>query len=195
MASEASNSGIDICSAALVLVGADPITSFDDNTSESLIANQLYEDVARTSLCNTRWRFATAQLELNRLVDVPTGRFDTAHQLPGDFLLVHAVTVRDLQIEYSLYGDKIYSDATENDALILDYTYRASEVDWPSYFSLAVTYQMASVFASSLVRDRNLTGLMENKADALYRVARTTDSQQQTTRKMVTSRFITERRS
>lgn len=195
MASEASNSGIDICSAALVLVGANPITSFDDSSSESLIANQLYEDVARTSLCNTRWRFATAQVELNRLTETPTGRFETAHQIPGDFLLVHAITVQDLQIEYTIYGDKVYSDATDNDVLIMDYTYRASEVDWPSYFSLAVTYQMASVFASSLVRDKNLTALMENKADALYRVARTTDSQQQTTRKMVTSRFITERRS
>ena len=104
------NSAIDICSRALILVGAEPITSFDDDTTEALIAGNMYEDIARTNLTSTRWRFSTNQAVLNRLSDAPTGRFDAAYQLP-DYLFVHAVTVRDLQIEYNIYGSKIFCDA------------------------------------------------------------------------------------
>ena len=188
------NSAIDICSRALILVGAEPITSFEDDTTEALIAGNMYEDIARTNLTSTRWRFATNQAVLNRLTDVPTGRFDAAYQLP-DYLFVHAVTVRDLQIEYNIYGSKVFCDASVNDELIVDFTYRASEVDWPSYFSLCVEYAMATVFATALIRDTALSSLMSNQYDFLIAKARSTDSQQQTTRKVTTSRFITNRRS
>tara|TARA_R100001198_G_C5064009_1_gene113578 strand:- start:92 stop:556 length:465 start_codon:yes stop_codon:yes gene_type:complete len=154
----------------------------------------MYEDIARTNLTSTRWRFSTNQAVLNRLSDAPTGRFDAAYQLP-DYLFVHAVTVRDLQIEYNIYGDKVFCDASANDELILDYTYRADEVDWPSYFSLCVEYAMATVFATALIRDTSLSSLMSTQYDFLIAKARSTDSQQQTTRKVTTSRFITNRRS
>jgi hypothetical protein len=194
MASTPANSAIDICSRALILIGAEPITSFEDDTSEALIAGNMYEDIARTNLTSTRWRFATNQAVLNRLTDAPTGRFDSAYQLP-DYLFLHAVTVRDLQIEYNVYGNKVFCDADPADVLIADYTYRASEVDWPSYFSVCVEYAMAVVFATALIRDTSLSNLMSNQYEFLMAKARSTDSQQQTTRKIVTSRFITNRRS
>ena len=188
------NSAIDICSRALILVGAEPITSFEDDTTEALIAGNMYEDIASTNLTSTRWRFSTNQAVLNRLSDAPTGRFDAAYQLP-DYFFVHAITVRDLQIEYNIYGSKIFCDAAPTDELILDYTYRAEEVNWPSYFSVCVEYAMAVVFATALIRDTSLAGLMENQYTRLLAKARSTDSQQQTTRKVTTSRFITNRRS
>ena len=194
MTSTPANSAIDICSRALILIGAEPITSFNDDTSEALIAGNMYEDIARTNLTSTRWRFATNQAVLNRLTDAPTGRFDSAYQLP-DYLFLHAVTVRDLQIEYNVYGNKVFCDADPADVLIADYTYRASEVDWPSYFSVCVEYAMAVVFATALIRDTSLSNLMSNQYEFLMAKARSTDSQQQTTRKIVTSRFITNRRS
>ncbi len=194
MVSTPANSAIDICSRALILIGAEPITSFDDDTSEALIAGNMYEDIARTNLTSTRWRFATNQAILNRLSEAPTGRFDSAYQLP-DYLFLHAVTVRDLQIEYNVYGDKVFCDADPADVLIADFTYRANEVDWPSYFSVCVEYAMAVVFATALIRDTSLSNLMSTQYEFLMAKARSTDSQQQTTRKVVTSRFITNRRS
>jgi hypothetical protein len=194
MVSTPANSAIDICSRALILIGAEPITSFDDDTSEALIAGNMYEDIARTNLTSTRWRFATNQAILNRLSEAPTGRFDSAYQLP-DYLFLHAVTVRDFQIEYNVYGDKVFCDADPADVLIADFTYRANEVDWPSYFSVCVEYAMAVVFATALIRDTSLSNLMSTQYEFLMAKARSTDSQQQTTRKVVTSRFITNRRS
>ena len=98
--STVASSGIDICSRALILIGANPITSFQDATTEANVAVNVYEDVARAALVNSRFRFATNQEKLPLLSSVPTGRFDVAHQLPTDLLMLHAVTVNDNPIDY-----------------------------------------------------------------------------------------------
>jgi hypothetical protein len=191
----AANSDIDIAARALVLIGAQPITSFSSSSTEALVASNVSEDVVRTAMCASRWRFATNQAVLNALTAAPTGRFDTAHQLPSDLLMLHAVTVNDLNLEYNVYGDKIYSNATANEVVVADYTYRAGEQDFPSYFTLAVEYALAAAFALAIARDEQLATMFEKKAAQLMQQAKTLDSQQQTTRKLVTSRFIAERRS
>lgn len=195
MTSTKANSALDIASRALVLIGAEPITSFDSSSTEALVASNMYEDTVRASLSMSRWRFATEQAVLNQLSDVPTGRFDMAHQLPSDLLVLHAVTVNDNRIEYTMYGDKIFSDSTANETLVADYTFRADEVNFPSYFTMAVEYSLASIFATAIARDDGLMNLMERKANVLMAQARNLDSQQQTTRRLTTSRFITDRRS
>lgn len=193
--STTANSPIDICARALILIGADPITSFDENTTEALVASNMYEDVARASLVNSRWRFATNQALLNLLSAAPTGRYDRAYQLPADLLMLHAVTVGDLPIEYQIYGSKVFADTDPADIVIADYTFRANEQDWPSYFTIAVEYSLAVVFATSIARDATLAALMKEQARESMAKARSLDSQQQTSRKLTTSRFIAERRS
>jgi hypothetical protein len=151
LTSTTADTPLDICSRALILIGADPISSFDDGTTEATVAVNMYEDVAQSALVNTRWRFATNQKVLNQLSDEPTGRYD--------------------------------------------YSFRANEETWPSYFTLAVEFSLAIIFATSIARDANLASLMTARAEATMAKARTMDSQQQTTRKLVTSRFLTARRS
>ena len=195
MASTVANSAIDIASRALVLIGAEPITSFDSSSTEALVATNMYEDTVRAMLSTARWRFATEQSVLNQLSDVPTGRFDIAHQLPSNLLVLHGVTINDRLIEFTVYGDKVFSDSTSSDTLVADFTFRADEVDFPSYFSLALQYSLASIFATSIARDDRLMQLMGTKANQLMAKARNIDAQQQTTRKLATSRFISNRRS
>ena len=193
--STVANSDIDIASRGLILIGAEPITSFSSDSTEALVASNLYEDTVRTALCTTRWRFATNQAELNRLSNAPSGRFDAAYQLPADNLMVHAATVSDLLIEYTLYGNKLFCNQSSGDKVIVDYTFRAREENFPSYFTLALEFILASSFAMAIARDEQLAGLLERKSSQLMQQAKTLDSQQQTTRKLTTSRFIVERRS
>ena len=189
------NTPVDLCSRALILIGAEPITSFEDGTTEALVSVNMYEDVVRTSLVNTRWRFATNQAILNLLTAAPTGRYDRAYQLPSGYLMVHTATVEDNIIDYQIYGDKLFADTSASDTVILDYTFRANELEFPSYFTIAVEYALAMVFATSIARDASLAALMEKQATNAMAKARSLDSQQQTTRKLVTSRFITNTRS
>ena len=195
MTSTAANSAIDIASRALVLIGAEPITSFDSGSNEAVVASNMYEDVIRASLSSARWRFATEQAVLNQLSDVPTGRFAIAHQLPSDTIIVHTITVNDNLIDFTVYGDKVFSQQTSSDSLIADYTFRANENTFPSYFTLAVEYSLASIFATSIARDDRLMNMIETKAQQLMAKAKNLDAQQHTTRRLSTRRFITDRRS
>jgi hypothetical protein len=192
---DVANTPIKVCSRASVLIGGDEIQSFTDGTLESSVADSVYEDIVRAALTNTRWRFATNQQQLNRLEAAPTGRWGAAYQLPSETLLVHALTVNDVPIKYDIYGDKAYSNSSSTDVVIADFTYRADEQNWPSFFTLAVQHMLAGTFAISIARDASLSQLMDQKAQLFMAQARRADSQQQTTRKLNTSRFITQRRS
>lgn len=189
------NTPIKVCSRASVLMGGSAISSFNDGTVEADVCDAMYEDVARAALTNTRWRFATNQAVLSRIVSPPTGRFDAAYQLPATMLMLNAITVNDLPIEYDIYGDKAYCNAVSTDTVIGDYIFRADEANWPPYFTIAVEFTMAGVLAVSVARDPQLASLMEQKANMFMMQARRLDSQQQTTRKLNTSRFIAQRRS
>ena len=191
----AADSPLDICSRSLILIGAEPISSFDDGSTEALVCVNLYEDLVLTSLTNTRWRFATNQQVLNRLTNEPTGRYDQAYQLPTDSIMVHALTVNDNNIDYQLYGDKAFANTSTADVVVADYTFRVSEIHFPSYFTIAVTFSLAVVLATSIARDASLAQLMTVRADGAMAKARSLDSQQQTTRVLETTRFLTARRS
>ena len=193
--STAANSALDIASRALVLIGAEPITAFGSSSTESLVATNMYEDTVRATLSSARWRFASEQAVLAAVSSAPTGRFDKAHQLPTNLLVLHAVTVNDNLINYTVYGDKVFSNSASSDSLIADYTFRALEQDFPSYFTVALQFALAAAFSLGIARDEQLSSILESKAGQLLQQAKTLDSQQQTTRKLVTSRFITERRS
>ena len=176
-------------------MGGSPISSFDEGTAEADVVDAMYEDIARAALTSTRWRFATNQQVLNRLSAAPTSRFDAAYQMPSDLLMLSAVTVNDDPIVYDIYGDKVYCDTSTNEIVVADYIYRASEAYWPSYFTLAVEFQVASMLSISIARDASLGSMMDQQAERQMIKARRLDSQQQTTRKLMTSRFIAQRRS
>ena len=189
------NTAIKICSRASMLIGGDPIASFTDGTTESDLADAVYEDIVRAALTSSRWNFATKQFELNRLVATPVGRWDAAYQVPSDSLMINAVTVQDLPINYDIYEDQIFNNAASTDSVIADYIYRASEATWAPYFTLGVEFSLASVFALSLARDASLSSVMDQQANVQLIKARRLDSQTQTTKRLNTQRFISERRS
>lgn len=195
MAPTSASSSLDIANRALILVGANTISSFDEDSEEGRVSNSMYEDMIRTLLISSRWRFATKQATLNLLSDTPQGRYTRKYQLPSDYLMLHAITVNDLVIEYNVYEDEVYADTSEADILIADYTFRTAEANFPSYFIMLAEYKLATILATALARDEQMASLFDVQTTKLAQQAKTLDSQQQTTRKLVTSRFITDRRS
>ena len=180
---------IDICARALVMIGASPITSFDDGTTEATVAANLYEDTVRDLLSRHRWRFSTGQVQLSRLVAAPDARWDAAYQLPSDLLMLHAVTVTDDPIAYDRYQDMIYCNATTEDVVYADYTFRATEDLFPPYFTTALQLQLASIFAYSVAAQENLSDMFEKRALRQMTTGRTIDSQSQTTRRLNVQRY------
>lgn len=189
MALTPSSTDIDICARALVLVGANPISSFTDGTTEALIASNTYEDTIRSDLTMCRWRFATGQKQLSRLTDAPLGRFDAAYQVPSDALMINAITVADNLALYDRYEDMLYLNATSNDVVIADYIFRADESNWPPYFVLLAQFHMASIFAAGLARNDGMQNSFLQQYAAQLRMAKSLDAQAQSARKLVTNRF------
>tara|TARA_R100001443_G_scaffold20454_2_gene32398 strand:- start:14937 stop:15548 length:612 start_codon:yes stop_codon:yes gene_type:complete len=190
-----SDSKFDICSKALVLVGANTITSFSENTTESKVANQLYESILENLLTRTRWRFAAKQAQLSRNASAPTARWSAKYAVPSGTLLIHTVTVNDNVIEFDRYESDILCDASSSDTVVADYTFQPSEANFPPYFKQALVFELASLFAGAIARNDALSTLYQNRAIAQMAIARAQDSQAQTTRKVDTTRFRNRRNS
>jgi hypothetical protein len=189
------DSKFDICNQALVLVGANTITSFTENTTESTVANQLYETSLENLLSRCRWRFATKQQQLSRLTETPTARWSAKYSLPSDALILHTVTIGDNVIEYDRYSTEVFCDATSADIVVADYTFQPSEADFPPYFKQALVFELASLFAGAIARNDQLSTLYQNRAMTQTAYAKSQDSQAQTTRRMNVDRYRNRRNS
>jgi len=186
-------SKVDICARALVMIGAQPISSFSDGSTEALVASNVYEDIVQSSLTRHRWKFATNQKQLSLLASAPEGRYDYAYQLPADpgVLQIITVTVNDYVIPYTRYKDKIYVNTYGgNNALILDYIYRVEEDYFPAHFRLALEYELASLFAGSVARDAGMIREFKAMADRQFLISKNIDACEVTNKKLDTSRYI-----
>jgi len=183
---------VDICARALIMVGAQPISSFSDGSTEALVASNIYEDIVEASLCRSRWRFATTQKQISLLTSAPTGRYDYAYQMPTDpaVLQINTITVNDNIIPYERYQNYIYVDGYgSSNKLIMDYIYRVDESYFPAHFKLALEYQLASVFAGSVARDNDMIKSFVELADRQFLTAKHIDSVERTNAKFDLSRY------
>jgi len=182
-------SKFDICNQALVLVGANTITSFSQNTTESIVANQLYETTVEDLLTKCRWRFASKQVQLSKNTTNPDARYESSYALPSDAIIIHTVTVSDQVIIYDRYGQNIFTNTTSSDTVIADYTFQPSESIFPPYFAKVLVFELASLFGGAIVRNDQLANLYAQRAVAQLQQAKAIDSQAQTTRRVQVDRF------
>ena len=183
------DSKFDICNKAMVLVGANIISSFTQNTTESKVASQLYEATLENLITRCRWRFASKQSQLSKNTTNPDARYESSYALPNDALVIHTVTVADDVIKYDRYGQNLFTDTTSSDIVIADYTFQPSESDFPPYFKQTLVFELASLFAGAIARNDQLSELYHKRAIAQLAIAKGLDAQAQTTRRMEVERF------
>tara|TARA_R100001594_G_scaffold115035_1_gene149894 strand:- start:673 stop:1257 length:585 start_codon:yes stop_codon:yes gene_type:complete len=189
------DTNVAIASNSLVLIGASPISSFDDDDAGAVVANNIYDEIVEDSLTSYPWRFAIKQSDaLSRLTTAPDAIWTAAYQQPTDVLAVRRVTVSDENIEYEIYGDKIFCNAGSTESVFLNYIYRVTEASWPPYFRVAVQYRLASIFALSVIQKADLAGAWADRADGQMRKARNIDAQNDTIPEISTTRLINVRR-
>ena len=189
---------IDICARALIMIGAQPISSFSDGSTEALVASNIYDDVVEASLTRHRWRFATTQQQLSLLTNTPTGRYDYAYQIPTSpaVLQIITLTVNDYVIPYSRYQNYIYLNGYgSSNEVIMDYIYKVDEAYFPAHFKLALEYELASIFAGSVARDSSMIEQFKTLSERQFLVAKNIDSAETTSKVLDTNRFINMRRS
>lgn len=172
-------SDIELCSAALVKLGARGISSFTDGTAEADVAGTLYE-IVRDGLLGTHpWSFATAHSELVLSASTPITDFEYAFDLPADFIkaLSAGDDSRSRGAVYQVIGREVHSNYEE---LTLAYIKRPDEADFPAYFVSALVNRLAAEFCLPLTENASRSDLLFKLADTELKLAKLIDSQQDT---------------
>jgi hypothetical protein len=179
----------EMASSALVMVGSNPITSFEGIGSAEIVAANLYEPTVRELLGLYRWRFATVDDQLTRMEGAPKGRYSASYLLPADTLQLQAVQIRGCNIEFDRFNDYVRCDAGADDTVIATRTVRVGEAFWPGYFEALVRTKLAAAFAIQVADDGEKAAIYEGKALRLFAAAKNIDAQGRTARKMPAGRL------
>lgn len=174
-------SAIQICARALLGIGCEPITGFDDGTAEADVAGMLYPGVRDALVSAYPWSFATAQRALAEVSTTPIADFAHAFGLPDDFLRAlsvgHAGAQRGRGVTYRINERRIHTDAT---AVVLTYIFRPDERTFPPFFDQALIARLAAEFCLPLTENTARSELAGKRAEAEMRLAKSIDAQQQT---------------
>lgn len=170
---------IAIASRALMRLGAAPITSFNDGTAESEIAGALYDAVRDTLLSSYAWGFTTTQISLNMLADSPMADFENAFALPSNFLRAISAGVgnKGRGQPYRIANRQLHTN-TQN--ITLTYIARATEEDFPAYFTSALITRLAAEYAIPITESTTRSESLYRLSEQEFARARQIDAQQDT---------------
>lgn len=101
---------VDIANQSLVIIGLDPITSFEDGSTEADLVNVLYDPSLETLLQEHPWNFALGRVTLARLAAAPEYGFTYRYQLPSDCLQVQTFENEEYDYTFVVEDDAILTD-------------------------------------------------------------------------------------
>ena len=170
---------IGICSKALLKIGANMISSFDEGTAESEVANNLYPQIRDALLSSHPWSFAIAQKSLPRLLASPLADFEFAYELPSDFIRVISAGIgsRSKGLQYKIIENRLHTNQPE---VILTYIFRPDEKSYPPFFYQCLIARLAAEFCLPLVESTSRTEFLTKVFEDEFRKAKLIDSSQET---------------
>ena len=133
------NSEFDICSQALIKLGAQPIQSFDASEGDKgRICANLYPNFRQNALSIHRWRFAISKAALSKEVVTIVSEWQEQFTLPPDRLgppnavfNTASVGASPITTGWEIFGGKLLTNENE---IIVDYSVLVPEIQWPAYF-------------------------------------------------------------
>jgi len=142
----AGDSALTVCSDALLLLGAAPISSFNEGTDEANTCDRLYPDVRDMTLQVYPWSFSFKKVQLARTINTPVNEWTYEYQLPSDRIGPPRAAFNSISVgarpitRWEIYGDKLLTDEP---TIVIDYQYSVSESSMPVWFIQLLKYQMA----------------------------------------------------
>lgn len=187
-------SNVELCAAALIKIGARPITSLESDTTEAVCARQLYPLVRDALLCVHPWSFTLAQADLSPTPEQPVADYPFSFLLPADHLRTISVGARGSSrgLAYRMQGQRILCDL---DGITLSYQRRVAESELPAFFLPVLVARLAADLCVPLTENTGRAAELLRLAEAELRLARLVDSQQATPRQIDDFTLIEVRRS
>lgn len=172
-------SDVGLCSRALVRIGGAPLITLTEGSAESEIAQMLYGSVRDALLSAYAWSFASTQVSLTRLSEVPLADYSYAYALPNDFLRALSVGsgARGRGQNYRIQGGVLHCNAP---AVILSYVFRPEEEAFPPYFDQALIARLSAEFCIPITENTSRAENLYSMAEREFQRARQIDAQQDT---------------
>ena len=178
-----SASVINICSNALLRIGADPINAFTDGNSANEIARgrlcqNLWPSVRDSLLRSHPWNCAVKRLKLAPLSAAPAFNYTKQFQLPADWL--RTLDINDVptnDYDFRMEGGKIL---VNTDTLNLRYIFRNEEPSsWDALLVECAELLMAGAIAYPITKSMSLKQELRAEAARLLKQARAVDGQEE----------------
>lgn len=169
---ESNFSDVGICNSAILKVGAEEISSFNDGTRTSNTCALLYPILRDEVVRSAPWRFALQQYTFSTPSgNVPLYNYQAAYDIPDEILRVWQVQLDS----WTVMGNQVFCNKTDGiDVLaIIQVT---DPTAWDAQFAEALAWRMASEIALSLVQSVPLQQEMVKGYEKCMALARSTNA-------------------
>ena len=183
-----------------MLVGANPIQTLEDETTEALVATEFYGATKRRLLAEYPWRFAVKIVSLAEdATPPPASIFTYAYHLPSDAITVRSIIEQAASIAtpgvsqipprqgYEIVGSKLMCNLSP---CYLEYTANVDESEFPPHFIEALVNALASAFAMPITESAEKSAYFADVARTYTGRAKIIDGQQRPEQPMHASDFI-----
>jgi hypothetical protein len=174
---------VELCSAALVKLGAEPITSFAEERIEASVAARLYPIVLDGLLAAHPWTFSIAQETLAASGSDPVADYAFGFALPAGCLRVLSAGYpgSGRGLDYRVQGSRLLANCP---TLVLTFQRRPAEADLPAFFANALIARLAAELCLPITENVSRGETLHQLAQGELRLARLIDSQQSTPRRV-----------
>lgn len=164
------HSDVSICSRALILLGARPISSLEEDTDAARVCNAVYGPLRDAIIAAHPWRFAMKKAALSLKATAPVNEWSYAFVIPGEAVAggVHAVFAsasdRRAISDYEIFQRDLYANVSQ---VWADYKIVPPEAVWPETFVRFMTYAVAADIAFAITDQQNSAEAWNAKAYGL----------------------------
>lgn len=169
---ESGFSSVTVCNSALLKVGAEEISSFNDNTRASNICAAQYPILRDEVMGIGTWRFALQQIVLGTPdLTAPAFGYQSAYDIPANVLRVWQVNANP----WTEVGNQILCN-NPNGINVLAIIQNTDETSWDARFAECLAWRMAMELANALVQSTPLKQEMEKGFKESLGQARSTNA-------------------
>lgn len=163
---------VDIANQALSLIGADSITSFEENTSTARRMKTVYDTSRKALLRLHPFQCSTKRIQLNPISKQPEFGYTYQFQLPDDLIRIINTNTED----YTVETDKLLSNSNQ---LNLVYVFdNKNEETYDSLFIESLVLYLAYKLSKAVTGSQGTSDSYYMQCQELLRQAKATQAQE-----------------
>lgn len=176
---------------ALSRLGASTIVSITQDTSEAILCNTFFDDLADEVMLEGSWTSTIKRASLAKTTNTPAYEFASEFQLPVDPFCLKVIDIDQDStglVPYQIEGDKLLTDSG---SMKIRYIGRLTDTeDWDALLRQAFTARLASELAYAITGDQRRTEFELERYSRLVQQGLALNGQQGSKKTLATGEFI-----